>query len=89
MNPSHTIPTMKDGDFVLTQSRAMVTYLATKYGNDGCMLYPAAVETRAKIDDCLYFDATSFYDAFGKTVVCTTIKTRPRLRDCVYNSRSR
>ena len=27
MNPSHTIPTMKDGDFVLTQSRAMVTYL--------------------------------------------------------------
>ena len=27
MNPAHTIPTMKDGDFVLTQSRAMVTYL--------------------------------------------------------------
>ena len=27
MNPAHTIPTMKDGDFVLSQSRAMVTYL--------------------------------------------------------------
>ena len=30
MNPSHTVPTMKDGDFVLTQSRAMVTYLVNK-----------------------------------------------------------
>jgi len=68
MNPSHTVPTMKDGDFVLTQSRAMVTYLAAKYGKDGCKLYPGDVETRAKVDDCLYFDATSFYDSFGKTV---------------------
>jgi len=68
MNPAHTIPTMKDGDFVLTQSRAMVTYLATKYAPDGCTMYPADAETRAKIDDCLYFDATSFYDSFGKTV---------------------
>ena len=32
-------------------------------------MYPADAETRAKIDDCLYFDATSFYDSFGKTVV--------------------
>ena len=42
---------------------------ASKYGKDGCKLYPSDVETRARIDDCLYFDATSFYDAFGKTVV--------------------
>jgi len=67
MNPAHTVPTMKDGDFVLTQSRAIATYLVSKYGKDGCKLYPSDVETRAKIDDVLYFDATSFYDAFGKT----------------------
>ena len=41
----------------------------SKYGKDGCKLYPSDVETRAKIDDVLYFDATSFYDAFGKTCV--------------------
>merc|ERR1712141_981188 len=39
MNPQHTIPTMKDGDFCMNESRPIATYLASKYGKDD-KLYP-------------------------------------------------
>jgi hypothetical protein len=47
----------------------MATYLCNKYAKEGCKLYPKDAETRAKIDDRLYYEATSFYPAFGATVV--------------------
>ena len=55
MNPQHTIPTMKDGDFCLNESRPIATYLASKYGKDD-KLYPKDVTTRAVVDQRLYFD---------------------------------
>ena len=55
MNPQHTIPCMKDGDFCLNESRAIATYLITKYGKDD-KLYPKDVVTRAIVDQRLYFD---------------------------------
>ena len=68
MNPQHTIPTMKDGDFCLNESRPIATYLASKYGKDD-KLYPNDVTTRAIIDQRLYFDMGVFYKAFGEIVV--------------------
>ncbi len=70
MNPHHAVPTLKDGDFILKESRCMGTYLADKYDKDGCKLYPKDICTRAKVDEGLYFDATGFYSSFGATVVC-------------------
>jgi len=67
MNPQHNIPTMKDGDFVLNESRAIAGYLATKYGAEGS-LYPADAETRGRVDQKLYFDMGVFYKAFGECV---------------------
>ena len=60
MNPQHNIPTLKDGDFIMNESRAIAAYLANKYGADD-KLYPKDAETRARVDQRLYFDMGIFY----------------------------
>jgi len=67
INPMHNIPTMVDGEFVLNESRAIAAYLVNKYGKDD-KLYPKDAETRARVDQRLYFDMGVFYKAFGDTV---------------------
>ena len=68
MNPQHTVPTLKDGDFIMNESRAAATYLIGKYGKDD-KLYPKDLKTRAMVDQRLYFDMGTFYKAFGDIVV--------------------
>ncbi|XP_045106874.1 glutathione S-transferase D7-like isoform X2 [Portunus trituberculatus] len=58
INPQHTVPTLVDGDLVLTESRAISTYLVSRYGKDDS-LYPKDVVTRAKVDGLLYFDCAT------------------------------
>ncbi len=72
MNPQHNIPTLKDGDFVMNESRAAAAYLVAKYGKDDS-LYPKDVKVRAVIDQRLYFDMGTFYKAFGDCVVSTNL----------------
>lgn len=60
INPMHTIPTLTDGDFVLYESRVIITYLAEKYGKNDS-LYPKDPKKRALIDQRLYFDLGSLY----------------------------
>lgn len=68
MNPQHTIPAMKDGDFCLNESRVIATYLVNKHGKDD-KLYPKETVTRALVDQRLYFDMGVFYKAMGDIVV--------------------
>jgi len=67
MNPMHNIPTMKDGDFCLNESRAIAAYLVNKYGKDDS-LYPKETVQRAIVDQRMYFDMGAFYKAFGDCV---------------------
>jgi len=67
MNPMHNIPTVKDGDFIMNESRAVAAYLVNKYGKDDS-LYPKDPEVRARVDQKLYFDMGVFYKAFGDLV---------------------
>ncbi len=58
MNPEHTIPVYKEGDLVLYESRAILTYLAAKHGDE--KLYPKDLKKRAQVESKLYFDAGLF-----------------------------
>jgi len=65
MNIQHAIPTMDDGGFYLNESRAMLQYLANKYGKDDT-LYPKEPKARAQVDMKLYFDMGTLYHKFGE-----------------------
>jgi glutathione S-transferase len=51
LNPQHTIPTLVDGDLVMTESRAAAVYLVSKYGGEKKeKLYPDDIVTKANVD---------------------------------------
>ena len=66
LNPRRKIPTFQDGDLVMTESPAIVTYLAETYGTPERGLIPAGGHARAKYHEWMSFismelDATSLY----------------------------
>jgi glutathione S-transferase len=56
LNPAGKLPVLVDGDFVLTESVAIVIYLAEKYADKE--LLPAKLEARAQVNHWLLFTAT-------------------------------
>ena len=56
INPAGKIPVLVDGDLVLTESVAIVLYLADKYSNKG--LIPTDLKERAQVNRWLLFAAT-------------------------------
>ncbi|RLU22215.1 hypothetical protein DMN91_006596 [Ooceraea biroi] len=73
INPQKTIPFMIDDDLKLSESRAIMCYLADQYGQDN-NLYPQTPEARAVVNQRLYFDmdpllssiSASYYPVFKK-----------------------
>jgi len=60
------IPLLQDGDLILTESAAIVTYLSDRYGNDGNRLVPTSTRERAVCLEWSFFviselDAASLY----------------------------
>jgi glutathione S-transferase len=63
INPSQLVPTLEDGDFRLTESSAILRYLATKFDKPH---YPTKdLEQRARIDEALDWINTQFYRDYG------------------------
>ncbi len=56
INPAGKLPALVDGDFVLTESVAIVLYLAEKYPERG--LLPVGLRERAEVNRWLLFTAT-------------------------------
>lgn len=56
INPAGKIPTLVDGDMVLTESVAIVMYLGEKYDHAGLM--PTGLQPRAELNRWLLFTAT-------------------------------
>ena len=69
-NPMHTVPVLEDGDFVLADSHAIVTYLISKYGtaDQREKLYPSDLKLRAIINQRLFFDSSNLI-AVAKSIV--------------------
>lgn len=55
INPSNQVPVYVDDDFILTESRAIMCYLASSVGK----FYPTDLKKRALVDSRLYCDATN------------------------------
>ncbi|CAH0760650.1 unnamed protein product [Diatraea saccharalis] len=67
MNPQHTIPLLKDDDFLIWDSHAICGYLVAKYGrNDN--LYPLDPKMRAVVDQRLHFDSGVLFNTLRSTV---------------------
>ena len=66
LNPRRKIPTFQDGDLIMSESGAIVTYLAENYGTPERSIIPAGGHARAKYHEWMSFigmelDATSLY----------------------------
>ncbi len=62
INPSGLVPALDDDGFVLTESGAILRYLAAKSGS---LAYPADLQARARIDELMEWFYSNFYKDFG------------------------
>ena len=63
LNPNEAIPTLVDGDFVLTESRAIMQYLAAKKPEAG--LLPRDEAAHADVTRWQFWDASHFSPQLG------------------------
>jgi glutathione S-transferase len=62
MNPNHMVPMLEDGDFRLTESSAILKYLASKFELPH---YPRDLKRRARVDEAMDWFNTQFYRDYG------------------------
>jgi glutathione S-transferase len=62
LNPNCMVPVLVDGDLVLTESSAILYYLANKTQS---ALYPKDLVPRAKVDELVAWFGTNLYKDFG------------------------
>ena len=58
LNPNGKVPTLVDGDMVLWESHAIMTYMADK--KPGNKLYPADLAARARVNQWLFWVSSHF-----------------------------
>lgn len=62
INPNCLVPMLEDGDFRLTESSAILKYLADKFGSPA---YPKDLKARAKVNEAMDWINTNFYRDWG------------------------
>lgn len=66
LNPSGMVPVLEDGDFVLTESSAILKYLADKFESPA---YPKDLKKRARVNECMDWVNSNFYREFAYHMV--------------------
>ena len=59
INPNAAFPALRDGDFILWESNAILQYAAEKVDNTSA--YPSEIETRADINRWLLWESSSWF----------------------------
>lgn len=78
MAPFGLVPVLKDGDFTLSESNAILRYLAqTQPGGEA--FYPTDPQTRAKIEMWMEFGSLSIYREFMQ-IFSQVVRTLPKDR---------
>ena len=62
INPNRLVPVIEDGDFRLTESSAILKYLADKIGSPA---YPKDLKQRAKVNEMMDWLNSNFYRDWG------------------------
>jgi glutathione S-transferase len=66
LNPNGLVPTLDDDGFILTESSAIMKYLADKFD---LALYPKDLKTRARVNELMDWFNTGFYRDYAYNVV--------------------
>lgn len=66
VNPSGLVPTLDDEGFRLTESGAIIRYLA---GKSGSKAYPADLQQRARVDEAMEWFYSNFYKDHGYNLI--------------------
>ena len=66
INPSRLVPVLEDGDFRLTESSAILKYLADRLDSPA---YPKDLQRRARVNEMMDWLNTGFYRDFGYGLV--------------------
>jgi glutathione S-transferase len=66
VNPSCLVPTLEDGGFRLTESGAIIRYLANKTGSAA---YPTDLQARARVDEAMEWFYSNYYKDHGYGLV--------------------
>ena len=82
INPNAALPALKDGDFILWESNAILQYAAEKVGNGA--VYPTEVKARADVNRWLLWESSSWFPSCYKYLVENCVK--PLLGDQTDNS---
>jgi glutathione S-transferase len=66
LNPSGLVPALEDGDFVLTESSAILKYIADKFDSPA---YPKDLKKRARVNEIMDWVNTQHYREWGYHLV--------------------
>jgi len=77
LNPNGAVPTLVDGDFVLTESRAIMQYLASKKPESG--LLPRDEQARAEVTRWQFWDSSHFSPQLGTLMFQRVLKPLMRM----------
>lgn len=73
INPHGRVPVLVDGDFVLSESIAIMTYLADKTGAHA--LYPTELQARSHVNQWLFWTSNHWNTAVGQLLFENTLKS--------------
>ncbi|HEY2369212.1 MAG TPA: glutathione S-transferase family protein [Polyangiaceae bacterium] len=79
LNPNGAVPTLVDGDYVLTESRAIMQYLATKKPESN--LLPRDEKARIDVTRWQFWDAVHFSQNVGTLAFQRVLKQRFKMGD--------